>query len=199
MWDLPFGYRLALAAALLIVASGVEFACKGPGAVRWRGTLIIMAGAMCGGAFGIAVDSITSAISPAYFAVGKGLGWGDDLTHRARVLGLQAGCSAGVVIACVLTYFNFRVTPGAAPLPILRVVRSFAGLALASLCGAVALALVFLACALGDVGLGVPMGVASEEREPFLLVWGAHTGLYAGGLAGLIRASVRLREHRRIR
>lgn len=173
-----FLLRVALAGWFLTTVSVVELFFRGRASTRWRGSLLIGIAAISGGGFGLVFDLLTSSISPAYFAVGKGLGWA-DLEDKVRALGLQAGVSVGVVIGCVVSYLAARRS-----MPFSR--------ALACL-----IAPVFGAMGLAMVGAGITgfgnwgdfVGPFAEflypsQREPFVTVWLMHTGAYLGGACG---------------
>lgn len=196
MWDVPFAYRLAALFLFLGGVSGVEFALRGASAVRWRAALLILSLGAAGALAGAAIDSLTSAISPAYFAVGKELGWTSDLAWRARVLGLQAGCSAGVVVGAVLASVNHRAAGPS--LPLARMWR----LGTVPLMTAAVGGLVF-----GAFGAVAPPAVLVDavrstvpegDERAFVLVWCTHAGLYAGAAVGLVVAAVRAWRARRV-
>ncbi len=178
-WD-TFAPRALLALAFLLIASLVELALRGHRAVRWRYSLFLIACGGGGAALGCGLDAVTSAVSPAYFAMGKGLGEGDGLSGRALLLGAAAGTSAGVVLGCgLLAMLGGRALAW-------RPALTIGGAAVAG-----------SAAGMG-VGWLVPLGTLGDwqdalawtEQRPFLAVWCAHCGVYVGALAGAVRAVV---------
>lgn len=194
MPDVPFWMRAALVLAFLTIASAVELAVRGrAGAIRWRASLVIVGAAALGGALGLANDTITVAISPEYFAIGKQLGWSDDLPSRARALGLRAGISAGTVLGCVLAHFAVR--HGTLHTST-RWSRVLGAPILTAIGGAVVLggSVAVLAPNTAAQHLGFP--VAPERERAFVAVLGAHLGLYVGAVVGVVRQVRRLSRMR---
>lgn len=190
MWDAPFGYRLAALALFLALASGIEFALRGRDSVRWRASLVIIGLGAIGSLVGLSIDLCTSTISPAYFAVGKGLGWGEGLTLRACGLGLQAGTSAGVVTGAVLAFLNYRA--GFPSLPMTRVIW----LGRLPVSGAVPCG-VLLGAATALIPPGVLLDAVRSQLQAgqahaFTVVWATHAGVYFGAIMGLAVAASRL-------
>lgn len=190
MWDAPFEYRLAALALFLSLASGIELAFRGRESVRWRASILIIGLGGVGALIGLSLDLCTSTISPAYFAVGKGLGWGDGLTLRACGLGLQAGASAGVVAGAVLAYINYR--SGLPSLPLARVIwLARFPVAAAVSCGA----LLCASTALNPPGVLLDVArprLQAGQEHAFVVVWATHAGVYFGAIVGLILAAFRL-------
>ncbi len=183
MIDAPFGLRFVAVVLLLGLTSGVEYAVKGKAAVRWRASLLIVTLSAIGALLGGVIDVLTSSISPAYFAIGKGLGWSSDLTWRACGLGLQAGAAAGVVVGAVLAYVNYRATGPS--LPLARMHRFALIPVAAALMGGVALGVLAAYVSPGVLVDLVRDRLPEGDEAAFVTVWCAHIGLYAGALLGL--------------
>lgn len=173
-----------------VVSAGTEFAIRGRESVRWRASILIVGLGAIGSLVGLSIDLCTSTISPAYFAVGKGLGWGDGLTLRACGLGLQAGASAGVVAGAVLAYLNYRT--GFPSLPLARVIW----LGRLPVSAAVPCGVLLGACiALHPPGLlldSVSPRLQAGQAHAFIVVWATHAGVYFGAIVGLAVAASRL-------
>jgi hypothetical protein len=178
-----------------MILSAVEFAIRGPRATRWRSSLFLIGAGIAGAAAGAWVDGITSSISPAYFAIGKGLGQETGLQRRAIHLGLQAGCSAGVLVGGILLATAIVGQRRAAP------IRSLVATLRYPLLGA----LLFGTMAGGLGALAIPTSCLGDfstilspaEQRPFLTVWSAHAGVYAGTLLGTLLGARRIHRYRR--
>lgn len=187
MSDLPYSYRLlalALAVSLLVL-----YDRRHPPEHRHRHLeyfFLLTVGA-AGALFGLVNDAITSSISPDYFVAGKGLPAGPGLRSEAMVLGAQAGFSASVIGAGILLVVNRRRHA------VSQLYRHAAwAFALNTLSG---IGLGFVQHRFGWIELAewtqlLPAG----GRQGFRTVWCTHLGVYAGGLAGLVVACVRVRR-----
>ncbi len=190
--DVPFEVRLAVLLGLLVVVAAADRALRGRAATRWREYLVLLAFGLVGCAVGVGVDQITSRVSPEYFVYGKGLDAGPGLDRAILVLSLEAGCSAGLVLGALLLVANPE--PGPPWSLVTHIVWPvLLGVALAPLGAAV--------CgALDPFGLDrLLVGLVEDPaaRRGFVLVQGAHTGLYLGALVGTILAMLRVRRGRR--
>lgn len=191
-----FGPRLGLLLLLLVVAAAGDRWRHGAEARRWREYLLLLLFGGLGAVFGLASDQVTSRLSPDYFIHGKGLDAGPDLGRQVVVLSLQAGLVAGLVLGGVLLLAN-DPRPDRPGLPAAALVRLAAWPA----------ALAALLAPVGFLALGAldPLGLDRElrglvddpaARARFVQVWGAHAGLYAGGLLGVVVAAVLVRRRR---
>ena len=183
--DLPFGVRVGLALGFLTLTSAIEFWRRGPEAVRWRLSLVLIGCGSIGAGFGIAVDSITVRLSPDYFAWGKALGDEPGLIGRALELGSMAGGSAGVTFGVVLIVAargRAMTAPlrYAWPIPFLGALGGIAG--------------ALLAPWLRTVPVEAPFLGPSREGQAVLRVWCAHSGVYLGSLLGLVWAIRNVRK-----
>lgn len=181
--DLPFPQRLLVLASALVLVSLIELAIRGRSAVRWRYSIFVALSGTLGATHGAAHDAVTSMISPEYFAVLKGLGW-DDLRVKAIILGAQAGCSFGVIVAALVAYLNERLR------------RPHESVVLRPLLGAwpyIAATSILAAMTTGTVAFAYKSG---EPNARLLTAWLAHIGSYVGGAAGLV---LWLRAHRKTR
>ena len=190
MVDLPYTTRIILVLGFLLSASLLELALRGRRATRWRSSLALIGCGALGAVAGALVDLLTSALGPAYFAVGKGLGEGAGLTLRALGLGARAGVAAGVVAGAVLLRAAGR------PLwagEVLRAARGVARGAAAGLAVGLAVGAVVPTDVVGAAGFELRV----ESRRGFALAWAAHAGVYAGALGALGVRARRLRRRRR--
>ena len=194
--DVTLGWRIVAALAFLGVVSAVDLARNGARATRWRGSLFLIAAGAAGAGFGVAVDLVTSSISEAYFAVGKGLGRGPELLARILALGVRAGLSAGVLIGCVYLAAN-HVRSADSPGP----TRALFRLLVHPLAGAVVVGALLGALAATILPLELAGSWRTEltpdEVRPFLTVWSIHGGLYLGGAAGAAVGVRSIRRHGR--
>ena len=187
----PFEVRLLVLLVLLVLVASVDLALRGREATRWREYLVLLAFGLVGCAVGVGVDQLTSRVSPEYFVYGKGLDGGPGLSGAVVRLSLEAGLTAGLVLGSLLLVANG--SPGLAP-PTTLLAQSvwpvLLGVTLAPLgaatCGAV-----------DPFGLDrflVGLVDDPDARRRFVLVQGAHTGLYLGALVGTILAMIRVRR-----
>lgn len=186
MSDELFLERLLLLAAVLGLIAAIEWFRERDRAVRWRYLAFLTIAASIGAVVGAAFDAVTSRISPAYFAEGKGLGW-DEVHARAIVLGAKAGASGGLVIASVISYAEHRRSRGARPeiSALARTALRIIPLALvsAAVCGLITLTFVRLEW-IDGARLGEPLGGWGLVH----VTWTAHIGMYAGAFTALWRS-----------
>jgi len=181
---IPYWPRVAALVVLLSAIAAVDLARHGSKATRWREYSFILAGGLAAGLFGLVNDLITSAISPEYFILGKGLP-ARALRQSAGELGLQAGSSAGVIAAAVMVYAATRGTRRP-PFPI----RSLCLLTWRPFVLAVGFGVAFPLLLSGSDPLAITSSI-EDLLEPskvarFLMVWWVHLGLYLGLLAGVV-------------
>lgn len=169
--------RLALLIAVLAAGAAFDWLRHRERARRWREYVFLLAAAAVGGLLGALVDLATSALSPEYFVVAKGLSAGPTLRRDALALGFHAGFLTGAVAAGV--YLVAAPRAGIPRLAALLLRPLGLALYLAPFGGAVA-------CALDPLDLGARLAglVPPGRLPPLLAAWGSHAGLYAGALAG---------------
>ena len=181
-----FIFRLLALTCLLILIAVWDYSQKRAQAQRWREYLKLYACAGIASVFGALNDIYTVSISPDYFAHGKGLGAGEDLTIKAVLLGAQAGCVAGFVCGgCLLIRFKQLAWS-----PLLRRVAVIISTAL--VCSQIGAYVYPLMIEAKDLFSEVDW--SSEREAAFMQVWGMHIGLYAGALIGLIGVCLKPRE-----
>ena len=196
-YGIPFVYRLLILLAVLCLVGGIDLLLHRQDATRWREYLFLVACGTLGAAVGVSTDAVTSQISPEYFIVGKGVPDGDGFTARVLLLGAHAGFFAGAVAAmCCLIANNPRRGLPAVSYPMLARIACIP-LALALSGGWVAGVTLFLGAA-GSLVSRIDVPVAPERAEEFIVAWGTHGGLYAGLLAGVVIAVLRVRRARRL-
>ena len=194
MPEISFGYRVGFLLVMLGTVAAWDYRKYGPAATKWREYGFLCSVALISACFAIANDFITASISPDYFVSGKGLSLQEFIWELLK-LATEAGFSAGIVIGALLLFVNSYGTRGAPP----HFARLYK-LLLFPTVGAV----------IGGISLGLisaqwdPLHFAGEvdflenaaAQARFVLVWGVHTGLYAGALMGLLLAAWRLRKFR---
>lgn len=182
MIALPFAQRVLLLAAVFAAIALIS-----RDGSRWKEYLFLFVAAGAGGVYGVFNDLMTSAISPAYFEIGKDLARGQGFGGRVAELGFHAGFVAAAFAACALLYTN-NPREGRPRLGYGELSRAFV------LAGAIA------------VGAGCVAGIASLLVEPtwflrtvdvvvptsaargFLTVAAIHAGLYLGFVIGVARS-----------
>ena len=146
---------------------------------RWREYLFL---AVCGGLtslLGLLVDQVTFRISPEYFTVGKGIGASPQLAWQVAKMGASAGLAAGATGGGIVLLVN------RSPRHVFRLLRVvWVPLLAAAVCGAVAGALLWPAPWYIHPTAAAVLEPAAAHR--FTIVWFIHSGVYAGGIAGLL-------------
>lgn len=189
---MSFAARLLLLLAFLLVSGLVDRLRHGREARRPREyAWLLMVGGL-GALFGLAVDQVTSRLSPEYFTVGKGLDPGPGFAQAVLLLSLQAGLVGGLVVggALLLCAQPRADRPG---LPLGDLLRAALRV---PLCAVVAAPVgAALARAWDPLGLEAELhGLVDDpqRRARFVLVWGAHAGVYAGALLGTVWSGLRV-------
>ncbi len=189
MPEFPFAWRIS--ALLLFSAAAVALDRRHPPEqrTRWREYSVLCLGTSIGIVFGVAVDSITSSISPDYFVHGKWITSGPGFRSQVLLLGAKAGSSAGVIGTAVLLIAN--------PHPKRAFVAS--RLIWLPVVGAASLGSLFgvIQSQSGLMRWSAEHALLGERRALlFETVWAAHLGVYVGALSGLTSAVVLLRRTR---
>jgi hypothetical protein len=191
---IPFWMRAMALVCAFVIVGAVELALRRKRAERWKEYAAWVAFAASGATFGAANDLITSALSPAYFVIGKGLSQGPQLAWAAADLGARAGTAAGLLIGGILLMAN-NPRKGMAPLPYRWLARvGLVPLAMA----AIGAPLIALGSTFDLQGLGPELArvLPESEARTFLLVQRAHLGAYAGALVGTVCAAFLVRRIR---
>jgi hypothetical protein len=166
-------------------------------ATRWREYAFWLACGLLGALFAVGNDLVTSQLSEAYFALGKGLASDDSHKFMADVvlLAIRAGFVAGLAIGGALLIANNpdKELPQLpySELASFILVPALAAIAAAPICGA---------CANLDIqGLSSELRqvLSAHEVDRFLMIQRIHIGLYAGALIGTAGAFARVRRKRR--
>lgn len=195
--DVPFSYRVAALAVFALSAVLWDVHRSGRSGSRWREYLFLFLGGVVGATLGVGNDLLTSAISPEYFSIGKGINSGEHFRRDVLQLGLQAGFSAGVILAAVMLFAN-SVGRSVPPLPIARVAWR-----VVCPCGGAMLG----AGVLGSLAVLIDSRTLLDSLSDlmtdgqlrcFAIAWAIHIGLYAGAVIGLIVAVVQIRSGRRL-
>jgi hypothetical protein len=171
---------LVLVAALV---AGAELVIRGRAANRWREYLLVIGGGVLGASIGTLIDLITSRISPEYFTIGKGLGFGPNLEIAAALVGARAGFTAGVALtgsALVAAGPGARIGSGGTA----RLAAGCLVVALVSIASAAILGLFGGWLQLRPAFLPMFFGGSQVERSRFVTVWWTHLGVYVGLLVG---------------
>ena len=192
--EIPFWTRAVALVCAFVIVGAAELVLRRERAGRWKEYAAWVAFAAAGATFGAANDLITSALSPAYFVIGKGLAQGPQLAWAAADLGARAGAAAGLLAGGILLMAN-NPRQGLAPLPYGWLARvALVPLALA----AIGAPLFALGGSFDLQGLGPELArvLSKSEVRAFLLVQRAHLGAYAGALMGTVCAAVLVRRIR---
>lgn len=148
-------------------------------------SFLVIAGILAS-CFGVAIDSVTSRISPEYFIYGKGIAPNEFFQQSVAWVGIKAGFFAGVGAAGLLLVLN--------PLPrkALKLVRFFPRVLFA----AVGLGLVFglVQYISGLYQMELPVNLDENQLKRFMIVWFTHLGVYIGLFAGVIQSAFELRK-----
>ena len=108
MFGIPFVWCVVALIAVAIIFLGVDLRQPPSCRHRWREYSFIAVCGLLAALFGLAVDSVTSRLSPEYFVLGKGIAPGPTFNAEVLELGAKAGLSAGVVASAILVFFNPR-------------------------------------------------------------------------------------------
>jgi hypothetical protein len=181
--------------ALMTVVAWIDWRRHGERATRWREYSFLLVAGILGGLFGVAIDQLTSTISPEYFIFGKGIP--NDAAFRLHVvtLGFQAGFVMGILVGGIYLLAN-NPRPDRMSLSYVHLFR----FAVAPLMGAIVAAPISAVV----VGHSDPLNLAQQFRDVmspkeinhFRLVWGIHLGLYAGGTMGAALGVMQIRRSR---
>lgn len=195
LYEAPYWVRALVTLAFLAAVALYDLRRHGRRATRWKESSFWLACALAGALFGAANDLVTSRVSRAYFALGKGLLAADasEFSRAVAALGAQAGAFAGLVVGGALLLAN---NPGERrPLPY----RRLAHLAVRPALFAVAVGPLFGALWWWDVqGLGGALleGLSPDDARDFLMVQRIHVGLYAGAALGTASGVLGVRRRR---
>ena len=149
-------------------------------------SFLLITGAI-GMIFGMAVDTITSRISPDYFIYGKGISIGPMWNCRVLMVGAQAGFSGAVFAGCcffIANSFRKNVENFYLLIPVPLLISITVG----------ALLGVFQYMTNGIVLDQVTLLLGPDRARLFTTVWMTHIGIYLGAVVGLIGACVRIRK-----
>jgi len=193
-----FGSRCLALLAFALVVSSVDVALHGRSASRWREYALLFLAAAAGALCGAAVDAVTSAVSPDYFVIAKGIRAGEGFRLRAVALGAQAGTGYGALLGGVLLFSAGRGFSRDPP-AVRRIVRACLTIPAWGLAaGAAAL----IAASISPISLPwfrELVGIPDDAVRRMSAAWLCHLGLYAGALVGLVVAIRGLRRWRATR
>ncbi|NUP07861.1 MAG: hypothetical protein HOW73_17575 [Polyangiaceae bacterium] len=157
---------------------------------RSRGHAILFAGALAAGALGALFDQVTVTISPAYFLLGKGVDAADDLRLAAAWIGFRGGLALGALAAGAGVWIEPRTRD-------FRWARHGAAIAATALLFACFGGPIMRALDPFDVRADSAGVLSDAEASSYLLVWGAHIGVYAGAVLAVVVALLRARSRER--
>lgn len=197
LYESPAWMRALVVGLLLGSIALVDFLRHRERATRWREYAFWLACGLLGALFAVATDIVTSRLSGAYFALGKGLASDDPHEFMVNVVlfAIRAGFVAGLAIGGAFLIAN-NPQKDLPQLPYGVLARFFFIPALA----AIVAAPIGGACANLDVqGLSPQLRqvLSAHEVVMFLMVQRIHLGLYAGALIGTVGAVARIRRKRR--
>lgn len=185
-----FYVRALLLGGLMILVATVEWCVRRERATRFREYGFLVAVGFIGGLLGVAIDQFSVTLSPEYFVLGKALP-PEGLRWRVAELGFQAGGVAGIVLGAVLLFAS-----GSSP-QFLRRLWALAWVPVGSaLAGALGLAALFPVWDPFAYRPPLEDVLTAAQLDSFLMVWGGHIGLYAGGGLGTAVVAVLLRSSR---
>lgn len=197
LYESPAWARALVVGLVLGAVALVDFLRHRERATRWREYAFWLACGFVGALFAVGNDMVTSQLSEAYFALGKGLA--SDGLHvnvlDVVLLAIRAGFAAGLAVGGALLIAN-NPDKNLPQLPYGVLARFIVVPALA----AIVAAPVGAACTNVDVqGLSSELRqvLSPHELDMFLMVQRIHLGLYAGALIGTVGAFARIRRERR--
>jgi len=190
-----FWVRCLALLAFALVVSSIDLARHGRRATRWREYALLFLATAAGALCGAAVNAVTSAVSPDYFVIAKGIRAGEGFRLRAVALGAQAGTGYGALLGGVLMFSagrDFSRDPPA----VRRIVRACLTI---PAWGLVAGAAALIAASIAPISL--PWfreldWIPDDAVRRMSAAWLCHLGLYAGALSGAI---LTIRDLRRLR
>jgi hypothetical protein len=192
----PFSCRVALLLGLMLIVSLVDRYRKGSQATKFREYGFIIVTGAVGAIVGFTNDLITSAISPEYFTLGKGLEEAPDLRIQAGLFGLRVGLSAGVIGGAVCLYACRRKStyPPIECSYLLRML--WMPVTGAILCG-IAMPLGFSKFDSAGFSARLDTLIDAGKISRFRQVWWIHLGLYVGMAIGLTAMLLRATKQRK--
>ena len=185
--SVEFTVRLGIFSVVAIAIVLIDLLVRGRQSTRWREYLVLAVGGACGAAIGAGIDTVTSSISPDYFAFGKELGTAPGLMLRSILLGARAGFCAGAVVTGLLLVASGPLTSLRSP-SVASIVSAWGSVAAWSLAAA---AVCFLLSW---------RDTRSSPRSPemrFLLVGWTHAGAYLGAAVRAATLAWKLARRRR--
>ena len=197
LYESPVWMRALVAGLLLGVIALVDFLRHRERATRWREYAFWLACGLLGALFAIGNDIMTSHLSEAYFALGKGLASDDphEFIVNVVLLAIRAGFVAGLAIGGALLLAN-NPKKDLPQLPYGVLAR----LMLVPAVAAIVIAPIGGACASWDIqGLSSQLRqvLSPDDVRSFLMVQRIHVGLYVGALIGTVGAVAWIRRKRR--
>lgn len=181
----PLWVRFLFTAILLSGLAFADWKKNGKSATRYKEYLFLITCSFITILFAEIHDAITIRISPAYFAVGKGLGWA-NLNWEVAVLAIKGSYWVGLLLGLMVLISNNPVR-GINSLSYAELSRFL----LIPLAAAILLAVTF--------GCWYAFTLPDPSRT-YSLVWGIHTGTYLGsGLGALVAIFLIARKRYRSR
>ena len=187
--------RAAVGVAIFVGLAIVDVRRRGSEAKRWREYLFLLTAVIASMSCAVAIDLITSTISPEYFLYGKGLAdvassdspqaWA--FFWQVVWLAIRAGLTPGLIVGVLLLIAN-NPRKRRPQLPYSTLYRFVPPLLACSALAAVA------GGAIGNAGMltwafdGFADAETAEilRRQSFMTAWGAHMGAYVGGALGVL-------------
>jgi hypothetical protein len=198
--DSYFWERLLVAFAAVAVLVGLaarDVARDGRDTRRAKEYAFLLATTFAAVAYGVLHDQLTVTLSPEYFLEGKGLAADPrPLRWAVALLAVRASWWIGLALGAAFLIANNPRRSGRPPqLPYAELGRLAAFPLVAACVGAAAGAV----NATDPLGLGPSLQslVPHDRARAFLLVWGVHTGSYAGAVLGATYSVVLIVVRRR--
>lgn len=187
--------RLALLLILMAIVSVIDWWRHPESPMKWQEYAFLLAVGLAGGLLGMGNNQITSAISPQYFFLGKGIPFDANFSHEVTLLGFHAGLFVGFVVGGAYLLAN-NPSPQYPRLAWSRLswygLRPVvAGIVLAPIGG-----VLMLLSDPEDMATTMCKDLIPAQIESFLFVQGSHMGIYMGAMLGTISGLWAIRRHR---
>jgi len=105
MLSIPFYQKVLLLICFFCVAAAVDKVVAKENANRWKEYLFMLTLGSIVSLIGLLYDQLIVTISPEYFAIAKGLGYG-NLRFETAMMGMRAGFVAGIVMSGAFLLVN---------------------------------------------------------------------------------------------
>lgn len=189
--------RLALLLVLMAIVAAIDWWRHPKSPMKWREYVFLLVAGLVGGLFGVGNNQVTSAISPQYFFLGKGIPFGAHFASEVTSLGFHAGLLVGFLVGGTYLLANNpnprypRLAWSELSWCGLRPI--VAGIVLAPVGG-----VLMLLSDPEDIATTLSKDLIPAQIKAFLFVQGSHMGIYMGAMLGTISGlwAIRKQRHR---